>query len=349
MSIQEAYRLVTRKSSAPSSSYNPDGWDWHDWFWGFRMRRTRAARQQQHAATAGAADGAAASAAAADASYDPAAFKQPSYREKLRGQIAGLKSRAVARAAALASRQARAAATASDCDDEAGDSQEEEGKGVQQAAAAPSAAVRSALQRPAHHERQEQEYRVSAVAASESSAAPAAAVAAASASASVDAPAHAGTTSDPAIWSAPLVWRDLPPMPESDSEPSTAGRYTLHAQHEAPCPSFSHAAAVGVAAGRHSHDHAGDQPAAAGDTPSDPETAGQGQHLDGSVGGDGAAPRRRFVFTDERRQRVMSQLAGLRRRTAMAPEQEQPPAEPTVSQPGNERDGATAAGAGALF
>lgn len=107
--LTQAYEMLLGRAEGKT---NPDhasasGWDFHDWYWSFRMARSW--EKQQGKAAAAAAAAAAASGAASGAQeedgwgrrqppHSHAGFKQPEARNNLRSQLAGLRHRAAVRA-----------------------------------------------------------------------------------------------------------------------------------------------------------------------------------------------------------------------------------------------------------
>ncbi|GLC60862.1 hypothetical protein PLESTB_001684500 [Pleodorina starrii] len=112
ITLTQAYEMLLGRAEGKTDPNHAaaSGWDFHDWYWNFRMQRSWEKQQRQAKAAA------AAAAAAADANggeppegfacgagrppppHGHAGFKQPEARENLRSQLAGLRHRAAVRA-----------------------------------------------------------------------------------------------------------------------------------------------------------------------------------------------------------------------------------------------------------
>lgn len=99
LSIQEAYELLTGRSNRTrgDGSAGKDGWDFHDWYWDFQMKRRWDSQHTTKASTSQA-----------------RGYKEPEHQSTLRSQLAGLRHRAAIRSTARRRRQDSAATSSWD-------------------------------------------------------------------------------------------------------------------------------------------------------------------------------------------------------------------------------------------
>ncbi|KXZ53872.1 hypothetical protein GPECTOR_6g790 [Gonium pectorale] len=145
MLLTQAYEMLLGRAEgkADPGHSSSSGWDFHDWYWNFRMQRSWE-KQHRHARNGESDEGA--TSGRPPPPHSHAGYKQPEGRANLRSQLAGLRHRAAVRAQRPASPPPppRASATstygAASSSMASGDSIEFDGVGPQHGGAAASTA-----------------------------------------------------------------------------------------------------------------------------------------------------------------------------------------------------------------